>query len=203
MAAPANTNYRLLVSRDSICIADFWIPFEKPEYYELKDNSTVEVSFGSAMGIAENVVIEFKLLTAKKVDEFVQGLLRNTKVKLRSDSPPKSPLYTISRWAMSKIEYSESFKEYADIEWARVYSIYSELAERFPRIKAASAFFLYAYSLLERIDQLKYPYGIEIIKNAYKYLTKTPLKPEEEEIFLSLGGQSLRQPAEEKTASKS
>ena len=203
MASIPTTHYFLSVNPDSIYVGDFWIPFEKPEHFKVKKNFTVDVCFEGAMGLTENVVIEFELLTAKKVAEFVRGLLRCTKIRLTSDSPPKRPLYSISPTAMSKIESTESFKEYEGIEWDHAHFVFSEMAKKFPRIKSASAFFLYAYRYLEGLGQLEFPYQTEIIKNAYQSLSKAPLEPEEEKTFLSLGGRHLRPSSQRKRAAKS
>ncbi len=203
MASIPTTHYFLAINQDSIYLGDFWIPFENPAHFTVKKNFTVDVSFKGAMGLTENVVIEFELLTAKKVAEFVRGLLRCTKVRLISDSPPKRPLYSISPTAMSKIESTESFEEYANTEWDHVHFIFSEMAKKFPRIKSASSFFLYAYRYLEGLGQLQFPYQAEIIKNAYKSLSKVPLEPEEEETFLSLGGRQVRNSGQRNRAAKS
>jgi hypothetical protein len=192
MAVIPKTKYHLAVTSNSIYIDAFWVPFDKSEHLTVKKNSTVAVSFDGAMGLNEKVTIEFELITAEKVAEFIQALLVKTRVRLVPNSPPTRVLYTISPTVMTKIGRPETDEE---IEWDHLNYIYWELSERFPKIKAAFIFFLDAYQYLDENRQLGFPYHVEILRNAHKSITKVLSEPEVARMFTALGGRLLSKPS--------
>jgi hypothetical protein len=153
------------------------------------DNS-VRVWFTGAMGLDEEMAIDFKLETAQKVKQFVEELFKVgvSSLDLYASNINK-PLYTISPLQIFKKEVLLPEDNDADIQmWETTISIHRQVAHEHPRLQPFFAYLLCYFDLgFGTWNSMR----LEVIGNIYSPVRKVPLLSVERELFIQLGQEKL------------
>ena len=187
MANLAVHNYHLKFQPNSIEIGKFVVPTGTVNQLETRDKHNVRVWFTGAMGLTKDVVIDFHLHTADKVNEFASAMLEKTTEKSLNEEKVH---YTISPAIALKDKYP--IQKWASpgnlLRMIATLSVYEQMASEHPRLAPIySPLFQHCTRMFE--TQGLNGFNMEILNNLYSEMRDNPLSPAEMDSILKFGKQ--------------
>lgn len=183
MAAVA-LNDSFKIEAHHIEMGRFIIPFHTVSSFRVFEGQRgVRVWFTGAMGLTEQVVVEFRLQTAQKVDEFVREFGRR---EISNSVLDDKPLYTISSdQAWKEGQLLTGITEEDALSWITTISVHSEMAEAHPRLVPL---FAPLFTHYDEGRDLQNPVKLEILKNIFHHrIREIRFHPSELESLVQIG----------------